>query len=236
MEDVVPYECVPVPHFNYLLKNITGWCRLLSSIPFPVTYFYDLPSDLLKEIAGYCGIHILMQFKKTCKKMNEEFGQDSIKRSLIVNLEQDGILLKKLPDFQDNHDIVLAAVSNDGRALEFASSDIRDNHDIVSAAVRQNGKALQFASLDLRNNRDIVLAAVRQYGFALHNASATIQNNNGIVLVAVSQDGWALKFASTNLQNDHEIVLAAVRQDGDALKYASTNLQNDPEILLAARQ
>ena len=165
MEGLIIHGCVPVPHFN------------------------DLSPILLKKIAGYCGIQALMQFKKTSVKMNETFGQDSIKQSLIVDLEQDGTLLQKLPDFQDNCDIVLVAVS-------------------------QNGCALKYASVTLQNDRKIVLAAVSKHGCALRYASLNLQNDPDIVLVAVSQNGCALKYASLNLQNDPDIILVAVSQNG----------------------
>jgi hypothetical protein len=138
MEDVVPlvpYGCIPVTHF------------------------YDLPPNLLKKIAGYCGIQALMQFKKTSVKMNETFGQDSIKQSLIVDLEQDGELLRKLPsEFQDDRDIVLAAVRQYGYALQITSETLQDNHVIVLAAVSNYGWALEFASTNLQNDPEILLA------------------------------------------------------------------------------
>ena len=41
-------------------------------------------------------------------------------------------------------DIIMTAVNQDGKALEFASEDLQRNRDIVMAAVKQNGKVLDF--------------------------------------------------------------------------------------------
>ena len=45
--------------------------------------------------------------------------------------------------------------------------ELRGNHEIVMAAVSQNGLALQNASVELRGNHEIVMAAVLQNGIAL---------------------------------------------------------------------
>ena len=45
---------------------------------------------------------------------------------------------------------MLAAVSQHGEALEFASEELRADEEAVLAAVEQNANALQFASPELR--------------------------------------------------------------------------------------
>ena len=70
------------------------------------------------------------------------------------------------------------------------------------AAVAQNGNALQYASEDLKADKDVVLAAVMQDGFALCFTSKDLKDCNEIVLVAVAQDCDAVRFASDNLRKD----------------------------------
>ena len=53
--------------------------------------------------------------------------------------------------------VVLAAVRQDGRALEFAHGDLKKNRDVVLKAVGQNGLALEFAHEDLKKGREVVL-------------------------------------------------------------------------------
>ena len=77
------------------------------------------------------------------------------------------------------------------------------------AAVGQNGLALEFASLAIQNDREVVITAVEQNGYALQFASAALKNDREVVLAAVGQDGTALRFASAALQNDPIIILAA---------------------------
>lgn len=57
---------------------------------------------------------------------------------------------------------VLAAVAQDGWALQFASVELRGDREVVLAAVAQNGEALAFVSETLRVDSEVVLAAYLQ--------------------------------------------------------------------------
>ena len=56
-------------------------------------------------------------------------------------------------------------------SLVFTTAINWDNRDEVLAAVQENGGALEYASDELKNDREIVLAAVQQKGWALQYAS-----------------------------------------------------------------
>ena len=90
--------------------------------------------------------------------------------------------------YRDQKDI-LAAVSKDGLALEYASDDLKKDREVVLAAVSQDGKALQYASDERRRDRKVVLAAVSQNGSALQCASDELKKDREVVLAAVSQQG-----------------------------------------------
>ncbi|MES2199946.1 MAG: DUF4116 domain-containing protein, partial [Chlamydiota bacterium] len=68
-----------------------------------------------------------------------------------------------------------------------------DDKDIVLAAVTQNGEALKFASLALRNNREIALAAVLQDADAYNYVGDTLQNDPEIIRI-VRGSGKLLPF------------------------------------------
>ena len=136
--------------------------------------------------------------------------------------------------FRNNLEIVLAAVSQNGSALRYASEELRADRETVLVAVRNCGSALRYASEELRADPAIVLAAVSQNGCALRYASAELKADREIVLAAVSQEGMALFYASDALRDNPETVLAAVSQDGMALEYASEEWRDDPAIVLAA--
>ncbi len=146
--------------------------------------------------------------------------------------------------------MVLAARTQDGNALQFASEEEMQRHkkEVVLAAVTQedsvlevglaaftqDGRALQYASEELQGDKELVLAAVTQYGRAFQYASEELQRDKELVLAAVTQSGNMLEYASEELQGDKEVVLAAVTQSGHMLEYASGELWEDKEVVLAA--
>ena len=166
-------------------------------------------------------------------------------------------------DFHDDYDVVLAAVTNIGHMLEYASQRLRDNREVVLAAVKTSEIAFQYASPELKNNKELVLAAVSaqsrafEYvseqlkddadvvvaamsGFGLfsvgvlQHASARIKRNREIVFKAISIESYSLQYASDDLKGDRDVVLAAITKDGFALSYASEDLQNDQSLVMIA--
>ena len=68
------------------------------------------------------------------------------KETILEAVMIDGRALERNAAWKDENDIVLAAVSQNGLALRFASDRLKDENNIVFAAVSQNGLALPFAS------------------------------------------------------------------------------------------
>ena len=108
------------------------------------------------------------------------------------------------------------------------------------AAVKQNGDALEFAAPKLKKDREIVLAAVQERGPALRFAAEELKEDRSIVLAAVTQNGNALLFAAKKLHKDHSIwrvahraesekanALAAVQSDGKALQHTKRDLRRN---------
>ena len=50
------------------------------------------------------------------------------------------------------YDIVLAAVTQNGRALRYTSEELRNHRKIVCTAVAQTAKALQYATPEIRES------------------------------------------------------------------------------------
>jgi len=160
------------------------------------------------------------------------------KETALAAVSQDGRALESASEeLKNDKEVVLAAVSQSGRALESASEGLKNDKEVVLAAVSQNGFAFQDASKELKNDKEVALAAISQNGFAFTDASEELKKDKEVVLAAVSQDGGVLQYVSEELQNDKEVALAAVSQDCYALEYASESLKGDPEIVkIAATQ
>ena len=154
---------------------------------------------------------------------------------VLAAVNQNGSALEYAPvELRGDKGVVLAAVKRSGTALRYASVELRGDRGVVLAALEQNGYALAYASVELKNDEEIVLAAVNEYFGSLQFASHALQGSHRFILAAMAKSGLALYFASADFRKDPEVVLTAVEQNGLAFKYASENLKNDPDVVLAA--
>ena len=85
------------------------------------------------------------------------------------------------------------------------TENMKHDKKLILFAVKEDYRALEYASDELKNDREIVMVAVQQDGGALEYASDELKNDKEIVMVAVKQDGDVLEFASDELKNDKEI-------------------------------
>lgn len=138
------------------------------------------------------------------------------------------------PELRADRELVFAAVSNRGDALQHAADELKADKELVLAAVGNCGDALQHASPELRADREVVLAAVSNQGHALQDAAPELRADRELVLAAARQQGHALQHAAPALRADRELVLATVSRHGHALQHASPELQADREVVLTA--
>ncbi len=106
-------------------------------------------------------------------------------------------------------------------------------HEAALAAVQQDGWALEYVPEALRT-RELCLAAVHQNGWALRFVPGAVQiAHPEIAITAVQQHGWAFQNVSKAAQLAHpEICLAAVQKNGLALRFVSEALKTDSKALL----
>eukprot|EP00759_Apiculatamorpha_spiralis_P029870 PhF_6_TR31821/c0_g1_i1/m.47017 len=151
------------------------------------------------------------------------------------------------------HQIILAAVRENGLALQFCPSAFL-NREIVRAACESNGMALQFAGPTLCGEKDIVVVAIQKCALAVMYASPLLCEHPEIVrafqfriatpdnimlredeaffLDMCSKNGMFSAFASEEICRHKEVALTAVSQNGLALEYFPT--LNDDEMVVTA--
>jgi hypothetical protein len=151
-----------------------------------------------------------------------------------------------LEPFKGDKEIILTAVSNDSRALQYASEELKADKEFVLAAISQDGRALEYASPELKNDKEVVLAAISNDSRALQYASKSLQKDNEVRL----QIGWDkkieelkdkpydFKFVNKAIQGDKEVVIDLMKDNPNYVSFifehASPALQNDKEVVLAA--
>jgi hypothetical protein len=171
----------------------------------------------------------------------------------VERIPKNGLLLKEYPELNDDKDLVLLAVKQDGYALQFASDRLREDKDVLDAALEQNLNAIQFAPTLTRDKKKMLSVAKLNYTY-LDYASPELWDTEFIVdaikqnaksiqfvppvwrqkewmLYCVKRDGLLLKYASPTLRKDREIVLAAVTENGNAIDFTT---ERDPEIMKMA--
>ena len=127
-------------------------------------------------------------------------------------------------------DEVLAAVKQDGHALEYADAKLQNDEEFMLVAVKQKRKQLFRA-------RKVSRSVAKLSGSVTRSQSSVPKwtKDQQTLLVAVKKSyGRPLKDADPELRKDREIVLAAVKQNGQALEYADPELKKDREIVLVA--
>eukprot|EP00434_Breviolum_minutum_P007974 symbB.v1.2.007031.t1/scaffold428.1/size206322/6 len=126
------------------------------------------------------------------------------------------------------------AVMEDGEGLFLreAPSEILRDREVVMAAVKQNGRALEFADETLQEDKEIVLLALEEDAQSFRFASSKLHADRDVMIVeaAVLQNGEALRYASERCQANREIVALAVENTPVALIYSALELQDDTEL------
>ena len=80
------------------------------------------------------------------------------KAEILEKVREDGLLFKFAPQFRGDRAVVLAAVVQNGFALQYSS--LKADKEVVLKAVASKGLALQFAHPSLREDREVVDVAV----------------------------------------------------------------------------
>lgn len=137
--------------------------------------------------------------------------------------------------------LVIDVVSRDGRSLERAGT-FQDDFDVVHAAVKQNGLALVDASQKLRSSKNLLLLALETYDI-LNTSHWHVRVDAGLhhelydcddfALQAVKVRGTSVAYFSRRIQATREIALCAVRQSWRALALLDA-FWSDKQLVLEA--
>ncbi|CAE8627627.1 unnamed protein product [Polarella glacialis] len=130
----------------------------------------------------------------------------------------------------------LAKCEEFGLQLQNAPAAMKADHDVVIAAVRRNWKALEFASEDLREDLEVALAALECDARAAELVGEALYADRIFVLSAVQKDWSLLRLAAEPLLADPDIVLAAVQGHWQALEWAGEAVWDYLDIPRAAAQ
>ena len=110
-------------------------------------------------------------------------------------------------------EIILAAAWkwHSDRVLNLASTELQDDREVVLHCVTNDGDAIKHASARLRGDKEFILAAADKLNSdtVLNVASTELQDDREVVLRCVELKPDAINHASSRLRGDKEIILAA---------------------------
>ena len=91
------------------------------------------------------------------------------RKSALAKLTKEGYLLRDMPQYMNDKELVLAAVKDYGLSLKHASPALQANRQVVMAAVKNNGMAIDYASPALKKDK-VIMKAARDQEKALDDA------------------------------------------------------------------
>ena len=124
----------------------------------------------------------------------------------------DGLLLQFVGDLCNDTDVVMAAVSQNGLALKFASEALKDNEAIVKCALTQNGNSLDDASPRLKFETLLTELALEHGLWFRANLQGLPQSflTKENVIDVLSRNGGSLNGLPKDLCCDREVLIAAL--------------------------
>ena len=163
----------------------------------------------------------------------------------------EGLFLREAPsEILRDREVVMAAVKQNGRALEFADETLQEDKEclgkkkssfIFSFINKRSGFSDIFCTtlvlrhvcysqiLFKRSERNSMVVLFGECALELLGEIDFFSRR--IVLLALEEDAQSFRFASSKLHADRDVMLAAVRRNGLALQFAVEEFRDCPEIL-----
>lgn len=123
------------------------------------------------------------------------------KETALKHITQKKFYKEDFDNFRDDKEVVLAAVSNYGGSLAYASDRLKDDKEVVLRAIdKSDGYVLEYASDRLKDDKELALEAVKKSGGAMVVASDKLKDDVEVVLEAVKQYKRAFQVASDRIK------------------------------------
>lgn len=111
----------------------------------------------------------------------DELTKEDVMRAMDINPD---VFRLARSDITSGRDVTLKAVTLDGMNLQYAKA-YSDDDEVVIAAVRQNGAALEYASERLKKREDIALLAIGEYAGAISHVHDELLKKTDFRLKAI---------------------------------------------------
>ncbi len=159
------------------------------------------------------------------------------KDAVLVAVRAEGKSLKRFPKFKSDDDVIRAALTDDGEAIQYVRKDLRDNPDYIRIALSNKySAALKTRCMaKYRDNVDIVRIALEANGRNIEFASDRLKDDLETARFAVThQKNWYPESTVCNLsprlRDTLEIALLDIREGHACVRSYSERLRDSEEV------
>jgi hypothetical protein len=174
--------------------------------------------------------------------------RDDTYNEILKKVQTNGLELENCRHYSNDFDIVVAAVKQNGMALQFAHPTLKNDPKIATYAVKQNINSAQYIDPSLHYDESFIMDVLRSKPAFYRRLPADMKKKKSIaerfvrtkqddyteVLYAVNYCGRALKYASATLRDNETIALAAITNDRSAYFSISLRLKEKKELIYLA--
>lgn len=196
---------------------------------------------LIDELPGKYKSHEQQNATYKYIRSNLQFTELSMKfmnsRAFIEErIKQNGILLANdYSGYNDDKNLVITAVRNTWRSLEYVSDRLKEDPDVWSIAFNQNWQAIRYSNAIVTDDETIMSEMCESNVNNIRFGSERLRSNKEWFAVQIKNgNANTLQYATKDLLDDKELVLSAISESPEILEYSSSRLRDCKEVVLLA--
>lgn len=139
------------------------------------------------------------------------------------------------PELQQDREIILGAVALNGCRLQVCPKWTKVDDGVVLTAVSNNGRALEYANVKYLKNLTYIMKAAETYGFVIRWVAAEFKDREAFVKRCIQTNPWAYRYASDRLQRRPDIVQFALSLNGYLLRWMDPKFQHRDNVYIASK-
>lgn len=221
-------------------------------IPREITSNKDFALEAIKinpEI--YNHLDLTLRVDKEIAALTVEIDEDMIKyvpagclddrKDLALKIvEKDGTMISQdaLKSFQDDSEVAMTAILNDGHAYNYISKRLQKNEAIMLATISDNIACFVFTkNPELCNNKEFMLKAIEMNEETLRYASKALRDDRDFALSVqphITGKSAPMQNPFGRFSADRDFVLEAVKANPESIKYAADSLKYDRDFIQQA--
>jgi hypothetical protein len=153
------------------------------------------------------------------------------KQTVIEIVQYNYEILSSLSEeYTNDKDVIIAAVSADRRAFQYASYQLQQDDDVLFIYLTKFEK---IPGVEIYDD-NFLLRLAAEVDFAFSYACEYLKNDKEFILKMVQINGLIMKEVGEELKKDQEIAHASILQNSDAFEFIDESLKENKEIILAA--